>query len=255
MSAARFLAVGALLGQLLLGARSAWAAGEPEAFARVVVAETVMRSGPGVSHQVVHIAARGETFAIEGREGPGFWLRVLLPDGRVAYVLGDTVEPIAIDENAPDAPSRPGLFAPPLLADARGGFALTAGVFDGQGYAEVKPALVLSPAVALEPYGGLMLSPEGRRFLYGAGGTLNLTPDWAIAPFVHLGAGAVTTTPNQDAQVLKGGTVAHARAGGGLLLSLRWRILVRLEAMHLVLFEADFKRNAQAYVGGLGTYF
>jgi uncharacterized protein YgiM (DUF1202 family) len=240
---------------LSLAPRSVAASEEPEAFARVVVAETVLRSGPGVSHRVVHVATRGETFAIEGREGPGFWLRVLLPDGRVAYVLGDTVEPIAVDQNAPDAPSRPGFFSPPLLAGARGGFALTAGVFDKGGYTEIKPAVVLSPAVSLEPYGGIMLSAEGRRFLYGAGGTLNLTPDWAIAPYVHVGAGAMTTVPNQDAQVLQGGTLAHARAGGGLLLSLRWRILVRLEAMHVVLFEPDFKRNAQSYVGGFGTYF
>ena len=44
-------------------------------------------------------------------------------------------------------------------------------------------------------------------------------------------------------------------AGGGLLVSLRWRILLRLEAMHLVLFDSDYKRNAQSYVAGFGTYF
>lgn len=228
---------------------------EDEAFARVVVAETALRSGPGVSHRVVYVAHRGETFGIEGREGPGFWLRVVLPDGRIAYALGDTVEPISVDSNAPDAPSRPGFFAPPALQEAHGGFALGAGLFDGGGYVEVKPAWVLAPSVAIEPYAGIVLSTEGRRFVWGAGGTLNFAPDWAIAPYVHLGGGGVSTVPNQDAHVLKGGTVAHARAGGGVLISLRWRILLRLEAMNVVLFDPDSKHNAQSYLAGFGTYF
>jgi hypothetical protein len=228
---------------------------DPDAFARVVVAETQMRSGPSVSHRVIYVAHRGDTFAIDGREGPGFWLRVLLPDGRVAYVLGDTVEPIAIDANAPDAPSRPGFFAPPALQEAHGGFALMAGLFDKGGYAEVKPAIVLAPQIAIEPYAGIVLSTEGRRFVWGAGGTLNFAPDWAIAPYVHLGGGGVSTVPNQDAHVLRGGTLAHGRAGGGLLISLRWRILVRVEAMNVVLFDPGLKSNVQSYTAGFGTYF
>ena len=228
---------------------------DDEAFARVVVAETSLRSGPGVSSRVVYVAHRGETFGIEGREGPGFWLRVILPDGRVAYVLGDTVEPLEVDSNAPDAPRRPGFFAPPALQEAHGGFALTAGLFGGNGYTEIKPAIVLAPSIAIEPYGGIVLSTEGRQFLYGGGGTLNFAPNWAIAPYVHLGAGGFTTVPNQDARVLRGGTVAHARAGGGLLISLRWRILLRIEFMQVVLFAPDYKQSAQSYVAGLGTYF
>jgi hypothetical protein len=244
-----------ILVAIVIGANVAQAGEDDEAFARVVVEETALRSGPGVSHRTVYVAHRGETFAIEGREGSGFWLRVLLPDGRLAYVLGDTVEPIAVDTNAPDAPSRPGFFAPPALQEARGGFSLVAGLFDKGGYAEIKPAFVLAPAVALEPYAGIGLSSEGRRFLYGFGGTLNFAPDWAIAPYVHVGAGGVSTVPNEDAQVLKSGTIAHARAGGGLLVSLRWRILVRLEVMQVVLFDPDYKRSAQSFAGGFGTYF
>lgn len=250
----RIPALGVIAAALVAAAPAAATEGD-EAFARVVVGETALRSGPGVSHRVVYVAHRGETFGIEGREGPGFWLRVILPDGRVAYVLGDTVEPIAVDANAPDAPSRPGFFAPPALQEAHGGFALTAGLFDRGGYVEVKPAIVLAPSVALEPYLGIVLSTEGRRFVFGGGGTLNFAPEWPIAPYVHLGAGGITTVPNQDATVLKGGTLAHARVGGGLLISLRWRILFRLEAMHVVMFEPDFRQSAQSYVAGLGTYF
>jgi hypothetical protein len=255
MRAVALTAVSALLVALAWSNPAEAETTEWDAFARVTAAETSLRSGPSASDRVVYVAHRGETFGIDGREGPGFWLRVILPDGTAAYVLGDTVEPLAVDANAPDAPKRPGFFAPPALQAARGGVALGAGLFGGSGYAEVKPAIVLAPSIAIEPYAGVVLSTEGRRFLYGVGGTLNFAPDWAIAPYVHIGGGGFSTVPNQDAHVLRGGTVAHARAGGGLLISLRWRILVRLEAMQVVLFAPDFKQNAQSYLAGLGTYF
>lgn len=242
-----------LLALALLGAPAARAE-EGDTFARVVVAETELRSGPGVSHRVIHRAQRGETFVIETRETSGYWLQVLLPDGRVAYVLGDTVETVHVDNDTPDGPSRPGFFAPPALTEARGGFALLGGVYDLEGYGEVRPALVLAPAIAIEPYFGLALEEESRRFVYGLSGTLNLAPDWAVAPYVTLGAGGVRQDP-KDEFVLRDRSLFHARVGGGLLVSLRFRILFRLEATNVVLFTEDDYDNVQTYTGGLGTYF
>jgi hypothetical protein len=227
---------------------------EIDAFARVIVAETELRSGPGISHRVIYRATRGETFLVEGREGSGYWLQVVLADGRVAFVLGDTVEPVAVDPDADDGPSKPGFFAPPALQEARAGFALVGGLNDGDGYVEMKPALVLAPAIAFEPYIGLALHGEGRRLIYGAGGTLNLAPDWAIAPYVHIGAGGVHEEP-KDEFVREDRKLFHARAGGGLLVSLRWRILLRLEATNSIWFTEDTHENVQTYIGGLGTYF
>jgi uncharacterized protein YgiM (DUF1202 family) len=104
-----------------------------DAFARVIVADTDLRAGPGVSHRVIYHAHRGETFLIQTRETSGFWLQIAMPDGRTAYVLGDTVEAVAVSEDAPDAPAKPGFFAPPALQQAKGGFALMAGVYDKDG--------------------------------------------------------------------------------------------------------------------------
>jgi hypothetical protein len=36
---------------------------------------------------------------------------------------------------------------------------------------------------------------------------------------------------------------------------LRWRITLRLEATNTVLFNASAYRDAQSFVGGLGSYF
>jgi len=242
-------------------AREARAA-EADAFARVVVEETALRSGPGVSHRVIYVARRGDTFIIESRKGAGFWLKVSLPDGRNGWVLGETVQPIAVSPNAADRPSTPGFFAPPPLAEARGGVAIMGGVFNEQasrgttnGYLELRPALVLAPTIGFEPYAGMALTENGNQLLYGGAFTVHFAPDWAVEPYGMLGLGALTTFPNVDNFVLKKETVWAARAGGGLLLALRMRILVRLEASNVTLFTEDTYRNAQVFQGGFGVYF
>jgi len=244
-------------GALAFGFRPAFAADaeQEDAFARVIVADTDLRAGPGVSHRVIYHAHRGETFLIQTRETSGFWLQVAMPDGRTAYVLGDTVEAVAVSEDAPDAPAKPGFFAPPALQQARGGFALMGGIYDRDGYVELKPAYVLAPAIAFEPFIGLALKSDSRRMVYGVAGTLNLAPDWAIAPFVTMGAGGMHETPKDETGVRHTRNWFQARAGGGLLISLRFRVLFRLEASNMVLYTEDAYQNVQTYIGGLGTYF
>jgi hypothetical protein len=224
-----------------------------EAFARVVVAETELRSGPGIAHRVIHRARRGETFAIEGRETSGFWYEVLLSDGRRAYILGDTVDTIAVGPGD-DGPSRPGVFAPPALESAHAGFAMAGGAFDQDGYVELRPSWIIAPAIALEPYVGLALQSDGRRLVYGAAGTLNLAPDWALAPFVSIGTGGVHEEPKEEF-VREARSLFHTRAGGGVLVSLRWRVLLRVEAGNTTLFSEDSYQNVQSYTAGVGTYF
>ena len=225
-----------------------------DAFAKVITAEAELRSGTGVSFRVIYRASRGETFLIQGREGAGYWLQVVLPDGRIGYLLGDTVETVAAGPDAPEGAVKPGFFAPPALETAHGGFAMMAGWFDRDGYAELRPALVLAPAIAIEPYVWLALQRDSKRFIYGLGSTLNLMPDWAISPFVHIGVGGMHQKPN-DQFIRESEDWFHARAGGGFLISLRWRILLRLEANNTILYTEETYRNVQTYYGGLGVYF
>jgi uncharacterized protein YgiM (DUF1202 family) len=243
-----------LLGVLTLCSQARAEGAEEDAYARVVVAEAELRAGPGVSHRVIYRAPRGETFLISTRETAGFWLQVTLPDGRTGYVLGDTVEPVSATEDSAEGARKPGFFAPPALQDAHAGFAMMAGVYDRNGYVELRPGWVIAPAIALEPYVGLALQRDSRRIVYGAAGTLNLLPDKALAPFVTIGCGGMYEQP-KDEFVRQERKWFHARAGGGLLLSLRFRVSLRLEAANMVLFQEDDYQNVQSYTAGLGTYF
>ena len=166
MSARRSLeAVAVLLGASLALAARAFAQDpgvdidtEVDTVARVTSSLSELRAGPGLAYRVIHRAERGETFPIQGREATGFWLRVYLPDGRTAFLLGDTADTMLLDGADGGATGAPGVFAPPPLATAHGGLAMTGGVFDGSGYGEIKPALVINASLSLEPYIGLVMS-------------------------------------------------------------------------------------------------
>src|SRR5258708_26654 len=169
--------------------------GEPEAFARVVVDSAELRTGPGVSYRVVYVAHRGETLALDGRPSAGFWLRVVLPDGRTAYLLGDEVQPFAVAPEEEGKPSRPGLFAPPPLVGSHGGLALVGGMLSIPvrtgavqrfGYVEARPSLVIHETVALEGFIGDGLTSDGAQLLYGGGVAVYLAPRWVVCPFVGL---------------------------------------------------------------------
>ncbi len=240
------------------------AAEEAQAFARVVVDAAELRTGAGVSFRVIYVAHRGETFALDGRPGAGFWLRVLLADGRVAYVLGDEIQPYSVIPGEPGAPSRPGIFAPPPLVGSRGGLALVGGILSIPvatgavqrfGYVEARPSVVLHESIALEGFVGDGLTSDGAQLLYGGGAAVYLAPRWIVCPFVGLFVGGLSVVRNHDSFVLKNEDMYLARAGGGVLFALRNRILVRLEATNLSLFTAETYKNAQTYSGGLGVYF
>lgn len=235
-----------------------------EAFARIVVDSADLRTGPGVSFRVIYTAHRGETLALDGRPGSGYWLKVILPDGRSAYALGDEVEPFAVGSDEKGAPSRPGFFAPPPLEGAHGGLAIVGGVFNGpttngsresMGYLEARPSIVLHKTLSLDGFLGDALTSNGSEIIYGGGATVYLFPSFVLCPFVGIGGGGISIFPNSDSFVLKREDLFVARAGGGLLFALRSRILVRLEFTNLTLFNSESYKNAQTYAGGFGVYF
>jgi hypothetical protein len=234
------------------------------AFARVVVDSAELRSAPTISARVIGSVTRGQVLAVEERKPVGYWLRVTLADGRSAYIVGGSVEVYLVDPDSPDAPNRPGLFAPPPLQGARGGLAITggalrtpstAGPVEVAGYMEIRPSLVLHESLSLDGFVGAGLTSDGSQLLYGAGATLYVAPHFVLCPFLNLSGGMLSVFPNADSFVLQREDAYVARAGGGVLFALRNRILVRLEATNMSVFTPQSFRNAQTFAGGLGVYF
>lgn len=253
----------ALLCASMVWSSVAHAEGEPEAFARVTSEDAELRTGPGATYRVLMVVHRGETFPIEGRRD-GLWLHVVLPDGRDAYVLGDTVQSFTADPQQGEVPRKPGFFAPPPLEGARGGLAILGGVLrtpvqpsghDVFGYLEVRPSVVVHKNVSLDAFGGAGMTSAGTQFLYGGGATVHFAPDFFLCPYASLGAGGLSSVPNSDTFVLRREDLFVGRATAGLLFALKGRILVRLDASSLALFRGDSLRHAQTFAGGLGVYF
>jgi hypothetical protein len=259
----------AFLGTSAIAERVAHAE-EVEAFARVVTEEAEVRTGPGASYRSIAVVGRGQTLAVDRRASDQFWLKVVLEDGRSGWVLGDEVEVYAVGRSgSTDHASRPGLFAPPPLLGSHGGVALLAGLLGGtyldanqvshyaavDGYFELRPAVVLSPAFAIEPWGGMSRTDDGRLFNVGAWALVHLFPDWAVDPYVGVGGGHLWSHANADSFAVTDDSVNTARVGGGFLFGLRGRILVRVEATDLVLFTVNRTHSVQTYLAGLGAYF
>lgn len=265
MPAWRQLLLAALLAlSAAMAAPKASASDEPGAFARVTVSSAEVRAGPSVTSRVIHAARRGEAFAVDGRSGRGFWLRVLLPDGRVGYASGDAVQVFAVHPGEPGAPSRPGLFATRPLEGARAGFAILGGVLaipsragttGAFGYLEGRPSLVLHRRVTLDGFIGDAPTADGAHILYGAGITVYLAPSWAVSPLLSVGGGGLYVRPNASALAPTREDLYVARAGGGLAVALRGRFIVRFEVTNVTLFGEERVRHAQTYAGGLGVYF
>ena len=150
------------------------------------------------------------------------------------------MQPFAVDPHDEGAPSRPGFFAPPPLEGSRGGLALIGEGSSASRAARASPSATATSRPgprwcctrpsALEGFIGDGLTSDGAQLLYGGGVGIYLAPTWAICPFVDLAAGGLSVIPNQTSFVLKRGDYYVARAGGGILLALRNRILVRIEA-------------------------
>jgi uncharacterized protein YgiM (DUF1202 family) len=258
--ALRLLALGIVLSLnlgLALGASSearAEDAGAGQVYARVIVEWAPLRTGAGPGFRIARLAQRGERFLVHERASRGYWLRVELADGSLAYVQGDMV---FTEEAAPTQQSRvmAKLFAPPPLLGAKGEIAVTLGAMGQSGFMAIRPSWLLAPVFGFEANLAASVGASGRIYIGGAGALINLFPHWPIVPFFTGGGGVAYASPNADSFVLEKGTRPMTYAGGGLRFGFRHRIIVRVEARSYVFFNANDLRAQQEISGGLAAFF
>jgi hypothetical protein len=226
-----------------------------QVYARVVVETTALRTGPGATFQLVRVATQGETFPVHERAPRGYWLRVELPDGTLAYVPGDAVYTHEVGPKSRAARALAKVFAPAPLLAARGEIALALGVLGDSGFMALRPVWLLAPSFGFEANLGASVGSAGRLFLGGVGAVVNLFPNWPIVPFAVAGGGGVYASPNADSFVLGEGTRSTLYGGGGLRFGFRYRLILRVEARAYAFFDANRLLAQQEISGGLSAFF
>jgi hypothetical protein len=230
-------------------------ADKSEVHARVIVEMAPLRTGPGAGFRIVKLATRGETFKVYERATRGYWLRVELSDGSLAFVQGDMVYAHEVGPPSRRARVMAKVFAPPPLLNAHGEISVSMGAMNQSGFMAIRPTWLLTPAFGLEANLAASVGASGRLFLGGIGGIVNLFPHWPIVPFLAGGGGIAYARPNADSFVLEEGTRSMLYAGGGLRFGFRHRIIVRVEGRGYALFTEDDLRAQQEISGGLSAFF
>lgn len=243
---------------IVLGAATAHA----DAFLRVIAQKTEVRSGPGAGYREIYIAERGQVFAVLERGTRDYWFKVELDDGTSGWILGDTVFPFEVGETG-----KPGVFTrmgraikrailgPSAAPYAHVGLSFSAGILDKKGVFVLRPSWLIDSYWALEGFGGLSPRAEKDIFLAGLGFVLRMAPGAVIGPYVSIGVGAAKIRPKADNFIDKDETLMALGAGGGLEITFKKQITLRLDARNWSIFDQNKANNGQEYSGGLAIFF
>jgi len=243
---------------VLLPARSAHA----EAYLRVIAQRAPVHSGPNGSYRQVFIAERGQVFQVLERGTRDYWFKVELDDGTSGWILGDMVFPFEVGP-----PTDFGVFTrmgqaikgailgPSPVAYANVGLSFSAGVLDKEGMYLLRPSWLIDPYWAIEGFAGLSPRSEKDVFLGGLGFVLRLVPGAVIGPYATIATGAAYIRPKEDNFVDKKETLMALGAGGGVEITFKKQITLRLDARNWSLFNQNHANNGQEYSGGLAIFF
>jgi hypothetical protein len=252
---------GLLIATLVVLAASS-AEAEADAYLRVIAQRAPVHSGPAGSYRQVFIAERGQVFQVLERGTRDFWFKVELEDGTNGWILGDMVYPFEVGP-----PGEVGLFTrmgraikgavlgPSPVSQATVGLSFSAGILDEEGMYLLRPSWLIDPYWAIEGFAGLSPRSEKDVFLGGLGFVLRLAPGAVIGPYASVGIGAARIRPKADNYIDKNETLMAMGAGGGLEITFKKQITVRLDARNWSLFNQNHANNGQEYSGGLAIFF
>jgi Bacterial SH3 domain len=233
-----------------------------DAFVRVVAQNAPVYSGPGGSYREIYVAERGNIFEVLERGSREFWYRIALEDGTTGWILGELVFPFeVIDEGKPGVFTRVGrairsaVLGPSPVPYAHVEISFSAGILDLEGMFLLRPSWLIDPYFAIEGFAGISPRADKDLFLGGAGVSLRMVPGAVIGPYASLGLGAAYVRPKADNFIDKNETLMALSAGGGIEITLRKQITVRLDARNWTLFDQNKASNGQEYSGGLAIFF
>jgi len=233
-----------------------------DAYLRVIAQKTSVHTGPGPGYREVYVAERGQVFTVLERGSSDYWFKIELDDGTSGWILGDTVFPFEVGpEEDPGAFTRMGraikrtFLGPSPVAYADVGLSFSAGLLDLEGVYILRPSWLIDPYWALEGFAGLSPRSEKDIYLSGLAFVLRLAPGAVIGPYASIGLGAAFIRPKADNFVDEKATVMALGAGGGLEITFKKQITLRIDARNWKLFDENTSSLGQEYTGGLAIFF
>jgi hypothetical protein len=249
----------ALLTAVLLAASSR---ADADAYLRVIGQKASVRSGPGGNYREVFVAERGQVFQVLERGTRAYWFKIELEDGTSGWIVGDMVFPFEVgEEDEPGTFTRMGrairaaILGPSPVPFATVGLSFSAGVLQGEGIYLFRPSWLIDQYWAIEGFAGL--SPRSDKDIYSGGLSfvLRMAPGAVIGPFFTLGLGAAHITPTATNYVDPRETDMAMIAGGGVEITFKKQITVRIDARNWTIFNQNHANNGQEYSGGLAVFF
>jgi hypothetical protein len=238
------------------------AAADAEPYLRVIAQRAPVHSGPSASYREVYYAERGQVFQVLERGTRDYWYKVELDDGTSGWILGDMVFPFEVGPPADlgvftrmGQAIKGAILGPSPVGSASVGLSFSAGVLDGEGVYLLRPSLLIDSYWAIEGFAGLSPRAEKDIFLGGLGFVLRLVPGAVIGPYAGISLGAAHIRPKVDNFVDKNETLMALGAGGGLEITFKKQITLRLDARNWSLFNQNHANNGQEYSGGLAIFF
>lgn len=233
-----------------------------EAYLRVIAQKASVRSGPSNGYRETAIVTRNQVFQVLERGTRDYWFKIELEDGTSGWILGDLVYPFEVgEEEQPGVFTRMGrairraILGPSAIPTANVGLSFSAGVFDREGIYMLRPSWIIDPYWALEAFAGLSPRSDKSIYLTGLGFILRMAPGAVITPYAGLSLGAAYISPKADNFVDKKETIMALGAGGGLEITFKKQITLRLDARNWTLFDQNTSNNGQEYTGGLAIFF
>ena len=233
-----------------------------EAYLRVIAQKASVHSGPNTSYREIAVVTRNQVFEVLERGTRDYWFKIMLDDGTSGWILGDVVFPFEVgEEEEPGAFVRMGRAirrailgpSPVLYADV--GLSFSAGVLANEGVFMLRPSWLVDPYWAVEAFAGLSPRSETNLYLGGLAFVLRMAPGAVIGPYATIGLGAAHIIPKSDNYIGQTGTLMALGAGGGLEITFKKQITLRIDARNWSIFDQNEATNYQEYSGGLAIFF
>ena len=233
-----------------------------EAYLRVISMKASVRSGPSNGYREVAVVTRNQVFQVLERGTRDYWFKIELEDGTSGWILGDEAFPFEVgDEEKPGALTRMGrairraILGPSPVPYANVGLSFSAGLFDREGVFLLRPSWLIDPYWALEAHFGLSPRSDKSLYLGGLAFLLRMAPGAVISPYATVALGAAHVVPKADNFVDMEETLMALGAGGGLEITFKKQITLRLDARNWTVFDQNVSSIGQEYTGGLAIFF